>query len=83
MPPNKQKTYTIKYNTIVSHKGATTKLKITKPTRATLGGVGDLTTAPKKLITKLVDNNGNNINDPLHDEDVNRFVTSYIKDQAK
>ena len=35
------------------------------------------------LTVKLVDNSNNNINDLLHDEDVNRFVKSHIKDKAK
>ena len=76
VPPNKNKTYTIKYNNVVSDKGAKAKLKITKPTHTTLGGVGDLTTASKKLIIKLVDNSNDSINDLLHDEDVNRFAKS-------
>ena len=61
MPPSKKKTYTIKYNNIVSDKGAKTQLKITKTTHTTLGCVGDLTTASKKLTVKLVDNINNNI----------------------
>ena len=84
MPPSKKKTYTIKYNNIVSDKGAKTQLKITKTTHTTLGCVGDLTTASKKLTVKLVDNkNNDDINDILHDEDVNRFVKSYLREQAK
>ena len=49
MPPSKKKTYTIKYNNTISDKGARTKLKITKRTHTSLGGVGGLTTAAKKL----------------------------------
>ena len=79
---SKQKVYTIKDYNIVSDKGAKTKLKITKSTHTTSGGVGDLTTASKQLIVQLVDNI-NNINNLLHYEGVNRFVKSYIKDQAK
>ena len=41
MPPSKNKTYAIKYNSIVSDKGAKTILKNTKPTHTRLGGVGD------------------------------------------
>ena len=49
----------------------------------TVGGVGDLTTASKKLIVKLVDKSNNSINDLLHSEDVNKFVRPYIREQAK
>ena len=56
--------------------------KLPKP-HTTLGGVCDLTTASKKLGVKLADNSNNNVNDLLHDEYVNRFVKSYIRDQAK
>ena len=78
MPPSAKKTYTIKYNNIVRDKGARTKLNITKPTHTTLGGVGDVTTAAKKLIVKLVDNN-NNINNLLHDEDVKKLLNLIYK----
>jgi len=76
MPPSKKKTYTIKDNSIGSD------LKITKTTLTTLGRVGDLATASKRLMVKLVDNRNNNVNDLLHDEDVSRFVKSYTRDQA-
>ena len=48
----------------------------------TLGGVSDLTTAAKKKILKLIDNSNNAINNRLHDEDINKFVKSHIKEQA-
>ena len=51
----------------------------TKPIHTSLGGVGDLTTAAKKLIVKLVDNSNNNTRNLLHDEDVNEFIKSHIK----
>ena len=78
MPPSTKNTYTIKCNNVVSYKGAETKLKITKPTHTTLGGVG-----AKMLIIKLVDNCNKSIHELSHDEDVNRFVESYIRGQAK
>ena len=58
-------------------------MKITRPTHTSLGGVGDLATAAKQIIVQLVDNSNNNINNLLHDEDVNKFVKSHIKAQAK
>ena len=73
----------MKGKNIVRDKGARPKLKITKTTHTTLGGVGDLTAASKKLTVKVVDNSNNSVNDLLHDEDVNRFVKSYIRERAK
>ena len=35
------------------------------------------------MILKLVDSSNNNINNILHDEDINKFVKSHIKEQAK
>ena len=43
--------------------------------------VGDLTTAAKIIILKLVDSSNNNIYNLLHDEDINKFVKSHIKQQ--
>ena len=60
MPPLK-KIYTIANNNIVSDKGARIKLKITRPTHNTNSSVGDLTTAAKNIILKLVDSSNNNI----------------------
>ena len=65
--PASKKTCTIKYNNKVIDKGAIIKLKITRPTHTSLGGVNDLTTAAKKIIVKLVDNSNNNIKIFLHD----------------
>ena len=58
-------------------------MEITKPTHTTLVGVGDLTTAAKKFLVKLVDNSINDINELLHNDDVFKFVKSYIKEQTK
>ena len=57
-------------------------MKITRPTHTSLGGAGDLTTAAKKLIVKLVDTCTNDTNNLLHNEDVNKFVKSHMKERA-
>ena len=54
-------------------------MKITRPTHTSHGGVGDLTTAAKTNI-KLVDSRINNTNNILHDEGINKFVRSHIKE---
>ena len=55
---------------------------ITKNTSTSKGRVGDLTSTSKKLIVKLIEHGNNNINDLLHNEVVNKFVKSHIRDQA-
>ena len=57
-------------------------MEITRPTHTSLGGAGDLTTAAKKLIVKSVDNLNNDTNNLLHNEDVNKFVKSHMKERA-
>ena len=59
-----------------------TKLLITRNTRTSTSKVGDLTSASKKLIVKLIEHGNNNINDLLHNEIVNRFVKTHIREQA-
>ena len=81
MPANNK--YTIKYSNIVRDKGARIKLKIARPTHTSTSSVGDLTTAAKNTIVKLVDNSNNRINNLLHDEDIDKFAQSHIKAQAK
>ena len=53
-----------------------------RPTHTSQGGVGDLTTAAKNIILKLIDSSNNNDNNLLHGEDINKFVKSHIKEQA-
>ena len=68
---------------MVSDEGARIKLKMTRPTHASKSSVGGLTTAAKNIILTLINSSNNDINNRLHDEDINRFVKSLVKGQAK